>query len=46
MIVVAATQNKHKILEIDAIMKAFGYKVISRSQAGVPILILGRRRNF
>jgi XTP/dITP diphosphohydrolase len=36
MIVVAATQNKHKILEIDAIMKAFGYKVISRSQAGVP----------
>ncbi|NLY71734.1 MAG: XTP/dITP diphosphatase [Clostridiales bacterium] len=36
MIVVAATQNKHKIAEIDAIMKPFGYKVISRAEAGVP----------
>lgn len=36
MIVVAATQNKHKIKEIQAITKDFGMKVISRDEAGVP----------
>lgn len=36
MIVVAATQNKHKIEEIDAITKAFGMEIISRDEAGVP----------
>lgn len=36
MIVVAATQNKHKIEEIDAITRSFGFQIISRSAAGVP----------
>lgn len=36
MIVVAATQNKHKIKEIQDITKDFGMKVISRDEAGVP----------
>ena len=34
--IVAATQNKHKIEEIEAIMKEFGLYVISRDVAGVP----------
>lgn len=34
--IVAATQNKHKIEEIEAIMKEFGLSVISRDEAGVP----------
>jgi XTP/dITP diphosphohydrolase len=36
MIVVAATQNMHKIQEIDAITRPFGFQVISRGQAGIP----------
>ena len=34
--VVAASQNKHKIIEIEAITKAFGMHIISRDEAGVP----------
>ncbi len=34
--IIAATQNKHKIEEIDAITGKFGMKVISRDEAGVP----------
>lgn len=36
MIIVAATQNKHKIEEIAAITKPFGMEIISRKDAGVP----------
>jgi XTP/dITP diphosphohydrolase len=36
MIVVAATQNKHKIEEIHAITAPFGFEVISREAAGIP----------
>ena len=36
MDVVAATQNKHKIKEMDAITGKYGFKLISRSDAGVP----------
>ncbi len=35
-VIVAATQNKHKIKEIEAITKEFGLSVISRSEAGIP----------
>lgn len=35
-IIVAATQNKHKIQEIDAITKQFGMEIVSRKDAGVP----------
>ena len=35
-IIVAATQNKHKIVEIEEITKEFGMSVISRKDAGVP----------
>lgn len=35
-IIVAATQNKHKIKEIDAITRDFGMEIISRNDAGVP----------
>lgn len=35
-IIVAATQNKHKIQEIDAITKQFGMEIVSRNDAGVP----------
>ncbi len=35
-IIVAATQNRHKIVEIEAITKEFGFSVISRKDAGVP----------
>lgn len=35
-IIVAATQNKHKIKEIEAITKEFGMEIISRDEAGVP----------
>lgn len=34
--IVAATKNKHKITEIEAITKQFGMEVISRAEAGVP----------
>lgn len=34
--IVAATQNKHKIKEIEAITKEFGMSIISRDAAGVP----------
>jgi len=33
--IVAATQNKNKIIEIEAITKEFGMKIISRDEAGV-----------
>jgi len=36
MIVVAATQNKHKIKEINEITKEFDMEIISRDEAGVP----------
>lgn len=36
MLVVAATQNKHKIREIETITREFGMNVISREEAGVP----------
>lgn len=36
MIIVAATQNKHKIEEISAITEQFGMEIISRKDAGVP----------
>lgn len=36
MIVVAATQNQHKIAEIQAITKEFGIQIVSRKEAGVP----------
>lgn len=35
-IIVAASQNKHKIKEIEAITRAFGMEIISRDEAGVP----------
>ncbi|MGI6734111.1 MAG: RdgB/HAM1 family non-canonical purine NTP pyrophosphatase [Anaerovoracaceae bacterium] len=36
MRIVAATKNKHKIEEIQAITAPFGFEVISREDAGVP----------
>lgn len=35
-IIVAATQNRHKIREIGQITSRFGMKIISRDEAGVP----------
>lgn len=35
-IIIAATRNRHKIEEIDAITRLFGMEVISRDEAGVP----------
>ena len=35
-IIVAATQNKHKVVEIEAITKEFGMRIITRDEAGVP----------
>lgn len=35
-IIVAATQNKHKIEEIEAITEEFGMSIKSRDEAGVP----------
>ena len=35
-IIVAATQNNHKIREIEAITKKFGMTIISRNEAGIP----------
>ena len=34
--IVAATKNKNKIREIEAITKKFGMEIISRDEAGVP----------
>lgn len=34
--IVAATQNRHKIKEIEAITSEFGMSIISRDEAGVP----------
>lgn len=34
--IIAASQNQHKIREIEAITKEFGMSIISRDQAGVP----------
>lgn len=36
MLIVAATKNRHKIEEIQAITKEFGMDVVSRADAGVP----------
>ena len=36
MRIIAATKNKHKIEEIQAITKEFGMDVVSRADAGVP----------
>lgn len=36
MKIIAATTNKHKIREIDAITKHYGMDLVSRSDAGVP----------
>lgn len=35
-IIVAASKNKHKIIEIEAITKEFGMDIITRDEAGVP----------
>lgn len=35
-IIVAASRNRHKIEEIEAITKKFGMSIISRDEAGVP----------
>lgn len=35
-IIVAATKNRHKIREIEAITSEFGMSIISRDEAGVP----------
>lgn len=40
MIVVAATQNKNKIKEIDAITSQYGFKIISLADAGYGDLIV------
>ncbi|MEG1930626.1 MAG: XTP/dITP diphosphatase [Anaerovorax sp.] len=36
MVIIVATQNKHKIEEIESITKQFGMEVISREEAGIP----------
>lgn len=36
MIVIAATQNKHKIEEIESITRLFGFEILSRGDAGIP----------
>lgn len=33
--IIAATQNKHKIEEIDEMTRAFGFEIVSRDDAGV-----------
>lgn len=37
-IIVAASRNRHKIEEIEAITKKFGMSIISRDEAGVPLV--------
>ena len=34
--IVAASQNKHKIVEIEAILKNFGMSIVPRDEAGIP----------
>lgn len=34
--IIAATQNRHKIEEIDKITKDFGFEIIARNDAGIP----------
>lgn len=34
--IIAASRNKHKITEIEAITKKFGMEIISRDEAGIP----------
>ena len=34
--IIIASQNKHKIEEIEAITKKFGMSVVSRNDAGLP----------
>ncbi|MBN7773786.1 XTP/dITP diphosphatase [Clostridium aminobutyricum] len=36
MIIVAASQNKHKIMEMEAITKQFGMEIVGRDDFGVP----------
>ena len=33
--IIAASQNKHKIKEIEAITKKFGMEIVSRDEAGI-----------
>lgn len=35
-IIVAASRNRHKIEEIEAITKKFGMRIVSRDEAGIP----------
>ena len=35
-IIVAASRNRHKIEEIEAITQKFGMRIISRDEAGIP----------
>ena len=35
-VIIAATQNNHKIREIEAITEEFGMSIISRDEAGIP----------
>ena len=35
-VIVAASRNRHKIEEIEAITKKFGMRIISRDEAGIP----------
>lgn len=37
-VIVAATKNRHKIQEIEAITQEFGMSIISRDEAGVPYI--------
>jgi XTP/dITP diphosphohydrolase len=38
MIIVAASQNKHKIVEMEAITKQFGMDIVGRDDFGVPLV--------
>ena len=39
-VIVAATKNRHKIQEIEAITQEFGMSIISRDEAGVPDIVI------
>lgn len=46
-VIVAATRNKHKIREMEAIMARFGMRIIPRDEAGVPdVEIVEDGKNF
>lgn len=47
MIIVAASQNKHKIIEMEAITKQFGMEIVGRDDFGVPMVeIVEDGKNF